>query len=218
MLELIPQKRCCHPDPAATYKLSQILLMEESILQQVGRGYQGLQHSEKSSCPKFSSPRCPQRGCVSLPQDINRGPDGAPSRPLSLAQSLWPHDCQLVQREADFRRRLPIVMETKAGAQHPAAPRNIAHVLLLGSKSSGPPPAQHAHTYTHTHTPSNQQLNRLTSSHSTGLFQGTVSPPAGGRRALWPEKPVPVVKDSQSKADEKGLRQATEDNPWLSHA
>lgn len=75
-----------------------------------------------------------------LLQDINRGSHGAPSHPLSLAQSPWPYVCQLVQRGADCRRKLPIAMETKAGSQHPAAPRHIANVPLLGSKSSDTPP------------------------------------------------------------------------------
>lgn len=67
-------------------------------------------------------------------------------------------------------------METKAGAQHPAAPRHIVRVLLLGSKSPDTPPIQHARMHAHTcaHTlPATNWLTQFTSNHSTGLSQGT---------------------------------------------
>ena len=76
-----------------------------------------------------------------------------PSHPLSLAQSLRPYDCQLVQTGADCGRRLPIVMETKARAQHSATPRHMVDVTSLGSKSQTPlQPSTHTHIHTQTHT------------------------------------------------------------------
>lgn len=116
-----------------------------------------------------------------------------PLHSLSLAQSPWPHDCQLVQRRADCRMMLPIAMETKARAQHPGVPRQIADVLPLGSKSPDSPPTQHVHTHT-----ANSQLADPVDwqPFKWSVPEGHVSP-AGGRAALWPEKPVPVLKDSK---------------------
>lgn len=85
--------------------------MEESALQQKGRGQQGpleksvLRSNEDSSCLKFSIPKYVSRLWVLLFSKIFRESDGGPSPSLSLAQSPPPHDYQLVQRRADCRMR-----------------------------------------------------------------------------------------------------------------
>lgn len=95
------------------------------------------------------------------------------SNPLRLAQSRGPCDDQLVQREADWGRRLPIAMETKARAQHSAAPRHrVDCCLWVPSPQTALPPSTHAHTHTQA-SPASSWLIQWKSSPSTGLFQGT---------------------------------------------